>query len=192
MGSVFSRNLPKKLSLFAMVTAFLGVAGCSGDKLSEFRCPAPLILATADSWPLPANAPDFELKIRAVQTSCSAYVSREVESDVEIGGYLDLYNPQQAPRSDFSVDIFVAAVAPDDTVISEIVETVEVDGTDMQSAGPAGNFTHEFNTMRFLLTEGIQPSAVRLLIGFRLSQEQLEGNRERRKQRLSPPEVPQP
>ncbi len=185
MGSVLTRQNYKKLSLFAMATAFFGLAGCGVDEMSQFRCPSPIIVATADSWPAPADKPDFEVKIRGVQSNCSAYVTREVESDTEIAGYLDVYNPQHAPRSKFSVDIFVAAVAPDDSILSELVETVEIDGTDMQSAGPAGNFTHEFNTMRFMLDDGQLPSVVRLLIGFRLSQDQLAGNRERRKQRLS-------
>ncbi len=192
MGSVFTRSNYKKLSFFAVATALLGVTGCGVDEMSQFRCPSPIIVATADSWPAPADKPDFEVKIRGVQSNCSAYVSREVESDVEIAGYLDVYNPQHAPRSDFSVDIFVAAVAPDDTVISELVETVEIDGTDMEGPGPAGNFTHEFNTMRFMLLEGQQPSVVRLLIGFRLSEDQLAGNRERRKQRLLSAEVRTP
>jgi hypothetical protein len=190
MGSVLTHKNYKKLSLFAMATALLVLTGCGLDEMSQFRCPSPVIVATADSWPSPADKPDFEVKIRGVQSTCSAFVTREVESDTEIAGYLDLYNPQQAPRSDFSVDIFVAAVAPDDTILAELVETVEIDGTDMQSAGPAGNFTHEFNTMRFMLAEGQLPGVVRLLVGFRLSQDQLAGNRERRKQRLSSPDLP--
>lgn len=113
-----------------------------------------------------------------------------VESDVEIAGYVDVYRPGGAPRDDFSVDIFMAAVAPDDSVAGQIVETVEIDGSAYEGIGPAGDFTHEFNTLRFPVADGLQPSAYRLLIGFRLNEDQLAANRVRRVKRLSPGDAP--
>ena len=178
--------------VFVCIGAAL-LAACSKSKeLSAFSCPAPIIVANADRWPASAtpNDPSFDILIRAIDTQCSALPGREIESSVTIGGYMRAYQPGGAPATDFSVDIFAAIVDPNDQIITQHVETVEIDGISASADALFSNFSHEFKPLSFMVGEGLKSSNYRLTVGFRLSQEQLAANRAGRFARLSPAPMP--
>ncbi len=173
------------------MAALLAVYSCGPDDLGVYRCPASDIAATSDSWPQVTNpeTPAYEVKLRGIQSSCAAYVSGLVESDVEIAGYLDVYRSESAPRDDFLVDVFVAAVDPQNNIVAQNIETIEIDGVNDGVSGPAESFSHKFNELSFYTAEGFNVTSYRILVGFRLNEAQLAANRAARERRLSPAEV---
>lgn len=173
------------------MAALLAVYSCGPEDLGSYRCPASDIAATSDSWPQVTNpeTPAYEVKLRAIRSACAAYVSGLVESDVEIAGYLDVYLSDSAPRDDFLVDVFVAAVDPQNNIVAQNIETIEIDGVNDGVSGPAGSFSHKFNELSFYTAEDFKVTSYRILVGFRLNEAQLAANRAAWERRLSPAEV---
>jgi len=172
------------------MASVLALYGCAGDELGVYRCPSAHIVATSDSWRQPSNVADagYEVKLRAIESGCAAYVSGLVESRVEVAGYLDVYRGDVAPSEDFSVDVFVAAVDPNDKVIAQNIETIEIEGVGKGFTGPTGKFSHKFNELSFNTGDGFKVTSYRIMAGFRLNKEQLDANRVDRLKRLSPAE----
>lgn len=170
------------------------LSACGGNtELSSFSCPAPIIIANADRWPAPASPqqPNFDILIRAIDVKCEAIPGRAIESNVTIGGYMRAYQAGAAPTQDFPVDIFAAIVDPDDQIVAQHIETVEIDGVSASSSTVFSDFTHEFNALSFTVGEGLKASNYRLTVGFRLNKEQLAANRAGRFSRLSPAPIAQ-
>jgi hypothetical protein len=181
----------KRAKLFSLILGLSFTLGACGGpvQINSFRCPAGVILASTEEWrdiQSPAN-PDFTINIVDTALTCVMPSPGVIESEMYIGGFLMAQKPNGAPTRDFAVDIFIAVIDRDETVIESRVETVTIDPVDENLVGSKSEFIHEFNPIQFRMADGDRANMYRIATGFRLSTEQLAASREQRSKRILPP-----